>query len=176
MPPYPRWRYFPSYAAPPGWVGPLTALFAANRAYIDSAVIHAKRMESNDVLDVIAAGLQKLGFAVEQGKKKAGKLPRPVFFGDEGNYLRTYETTLLRLPKALRSRSRLAGLPWVTRSIAISFKQPRSWWTLGPYAGGTDRVPLQVRSALREDILCCRSRLREPPPQPAFEGLLLTCR
>ncbi len=31
------------------------------------------------------------GFAVEQGKKKMGKLPRPVFFGDEGTYLRTYE-------------------------------------------------------------------------------------
>ena len=32
-----------------------------------------------------------LGFDVEQGKQKAGKLPRPVFFGDEGTYLRTYE-------------------------------------------------------------------------------------
>jgi hypothetical protein len=88
---YPRWRYFPSYAPPPAWVAPLVALFATNRVHIDSAVTHAKRMESNDVLDVVAAGLQKLGFTVEQGKKKAGKLPRPVFFGDEGSYLRTYE-------------------------------------------------------------------------------------
>jgi hypothetical protein len=48
-------------------------------------------MESNDVLDVLASGLQALGFVVEQGKKKAGKLPRPVFFGDEGSFLRTYE-------------------------------------------------------------------------------------
>jgi hypothetical protein len=39
---------FPSYAAPPNWVGPLVALFAANRAEIDSAVTHAKRMESNE--------------------------------------------------------------------------------------------------------------------------------
>jgi hypothetical protein len=91
VPTYPRWRYFPSYAAPPPWVAPLVALFAANRASIDSAVTHAKRMESNDMLDVIAAGLQTLGFTVEQGKKKAGRLPRPVFFGDEGSYLRTYE-------------------------------------------------------------------------------------
>jgi hypothetical protein len=88
---YPRWRYFPSYAAPPVWVTPLVGLFAAERAQIDSAVTHAKRMESNDVLDVIAPGLQTLGFVVEQGKKKTGKLPRPVFFGDEGSYLRTYE-------------------------------------------------------------------------------------
>jgi hypothetical protein len=48
-------------------------------------------MESNDVLGVIAGGLQALGFEVEQGKQKAGKLPRPVFFGDEGTFLRTYE-------------------------------------------------------------------------------------
>jgi hypothetical protein len=48
-------------------------------------------MESNDVLAIIASGLQSLGFEVEQGKQKAGKLPRPVFFGDEGKYLRTYE-------------------------------------------------------------------------------------
>jgi hypothetical protein len=88
---YPRWRYFPSYAAPPAWVAPVVALFATSRPQIDSAVTHAKRMESNDVLDAIAAGLQQLGFVVEQGKKKTGKLPRPVFFGDEGKYLRTYE-------------------------------------------------------------------------------------
>jgi hypothetical protein len=48
-------------------------------------------MESNEVLSVIATDLRALGFDVEQGKQKAGKLPRPVFFGDEGSYLRTYE-------------------------------------------------------------------------------------
>jgi hypothetical protein len=48
-------------------------------------------MQSNDVLGVIAAGLEALNFTVETGKQKAGKLPRPVFFGDEGAFLRTYE-------------------------------------------------------------------------------------
>ena len=66
-------------------------MFAAHQADIDSAVEHAKRMESNDVLGVIADDLRLLGFDVEKGKQKAGKLPRPVFFGDEGAYLRTYE-------------------------------------------------------------------------------------
>jgi hypothetical protein len=69
----------------------VVAVFAARQADIDSAVVHAKRMESNDVLGVIADDLLQLGFQVEQGKQKAGKLPRPVFFGDEGAYLRTYE-------------------------------------------------------------------------------------
>jgi hypothetical protein len=90
-PPYPRWRYFPSYASPPDWVALVVALFAANRPQIDSAVVHAKPMTSNDVLGVIASDLQALNFTVETGKQKAGKLPRPVFFGDEGAFLRTYE-------------------------------------------------------------------------------------
>jgi hypothetical protein len=42
-------------------------------------------------LGVIAGDLRAVGFDVEQGKQKAGKLLRPVFFGDEGTYLRTYE-------------------------------------------------------------------------------------
>jgi hypothetical protein len=89
--PYPRWRYFPAYAAPPDWVAPLVSTFARVQAQIDSTVTHDKRMESDDVLRVLADGLARLGFVVEQGKKKTGKLPRPVFFGDEGAYLRTYE-------------------------------------------------------------------------------------
>jgi hypothetical protein len=49
-------------------------------------------MESNEVLRVLADDLEsKMGFKVERGKRQVGKLPRPVFFGDEGSYLRTYE-------------------------------------------------------------------------------------
>ena len=69
----------------------LVDAFAENRAKIDSAVVHEKRMESNDVLQAVAPALGALGFSIEQGKKKTGKLPRPVFFGDEGTFLRTYE-------------------------------------------------------------------------------------
>jgi hypothetical protein len=89
--PYPHWRYFPSYAAPPAWVEKVVVVFATNRSQIDSAVDHTKRMESNEVLGVIDGDLRTIGFDVEQGKQKAGKLPRPVFFGDEGKFLRTYE-------------------------------------------------------------------------------------
>jgi hypothetical protein len=89
--PYPRWRFFPSYSPPPEWVPLLIDVFADSQSRIDSAVVHEKRMESNDVLGVLGDGLVRLGFVVEQGKQKAGKLPRPVFFGDEGAFLRTYE-------------------------------------------------------------------------------------
>lgn len=49
-------------------------------------------MQSDDVLAVLAHDLQEqAGFQVESGKKAAGKLNRPVFFGDEGEFLRKYE-------------------------------------------------------------------------------------
>jgi hypothetical protein len=89
---YPRWRFFPSFAEPPAWVAPLVEIFRDHRTEIDSGVVHNKRMESNDVLAVLANDLERqLGFQVERGKKTIGKLPRPVFFGDEGTYLRKYE-------------------------------------------------------------------------------------
>jgi hypothetical protein len=89
---YPLWRYFPAHSPPPSWAEPLAGIFRAHRKQIDSKVTHSKRMESNDVLAAIADDLEnELGFTVERGKKKLGKLPRPVFFGDEGKYLRTYE-------------------------------------------------------------------------------------
>lgn len=88
---YPLWRFFPAYTPPPDWVLPVVGVFSAAQNEIDSAVAHAKRMESDAVLGVIAPGLTELGFAVEQGKKKDGKLPRPVFFGDEGKVVRNYE-------------------------------------------------------------------------------------
>ena len=90
--PYPQWRFFPAFRPPPSWVPALVSIFQANRAQIDSLVVHAKRMESDDVLRVLADDLERdMGFAVERGKKKMGKLRRPVFFGDQGTYLRTYE-------------------------------------------------------------------------------------
>ena len=63
-----------------GAVHPVVAVFTASRPQIDSAVVHPKPMQSNDVLAVIAPGLEALNFTVETGKQKAGKLPRPVFF------------------------------------------------------------------------------------------------
>jgi hypothetical protein len=47
--PYPRWRFFPSFIRPPDWIEPLIGVFTEHRSDIDSAVVHAKRMESNDV-------------------------------------------------------------------------------------------------------------------------------
>jgi len=89
---YPHWRFFPAFRPPPRWVPALVSIFETNRTQIDSLVVHAKRMESDDVLRVLADDLESdMGFAVERGTNRMGKLPRPVFFGDQGAYLRTYE-------------------------------------------------------------------------------------
>jgi hypothetical protein len=69
----------------------VVAVFSGAQPSIDSTTTFESRMESDDVLRVIEPGLIGLGFAVESGKSRDGKLPRPVFFGDEGTYLRTYE-------------------------------------------------------------------------------------
>ena len=41
------------------------------------------------MVSVLASGLIGMGFDVEQGKTQMDKLPRPVFFGGEGTFLRT---------------------------------------------------------------------------------------
>jgi hypothetical protein len=89
---YPDWRYFPADSPPPGWVHPLVEVFRDHQDEIDSKVVHPKRMQSDHVLAALADDLESsLEFQVERGKNKQGKLPRPVFFGDQGTYLRTYE-------------------------------------------------------------------------------------
>ena len=88
---FPDWRYFPAHSRPPAWVEPLVEVFRDHQAEIDSQIVHPQRMQSDDVLAVVADDLEeKLGFDVERGKNVEGKLPRPVFFGDQGSFLRTY--------------------------------------------------------------------------------------
>jgi hypothetical protein len=51
----------------------------------------AKGLSSDNVMAVLRADLQALGFAVEVDKKNSGKLKRPVFFGEDGRPSRQYE-------------------------------------------------------------------------------------
>lgn len=50
------------------------------------------RCNRTTFLASLQAVCRPLNFSVETGKRKAGKLPRPVFFGDEGISSRTYES------------------------------------------------------------------------------------
>jgi hypothetical protein len=174
--PYPRWRYFPAYAAPPDWVDPLVSIFAAARANIDSAVEHAKPMQSDDVLKELEPGLIGLGFVVEQGKTKTAKLPRPVFFGDEGKFLRTYEIDTFE----------------PTRGIAMEVEAGRATMGNAIYRDLIQSslmvdarflvlaVPVEYRykskgkqdegAEPRKDVLRCRGDLRQPSALAAVRG------
>jgi hypothetical protein len=49
------------------------------------------RLRSDAVLGALAPGLVKLGYAVETSKAAAGKIRRPVLFGDNGRAAVSYE-------------------------------------------------------------------------------------
>jgi hypothetical protein len=76
---YPDWRFFPAYAPPPDWVGPLVDVFRSHRAAIDSLVIHDDAMKGDLVLSVLAEDLEdQLGFEVEKGEESRETAPSSV--------------------------------------------------------------------------------------------------
>ena len=81
--PYPRWKFYPSYIGPPEWVaGVLDAFIAARRTIESGAQVG---LTSDAALAELRPFLEGVGFQIETGKRKAEKIRRPVFFGDEGH-------------------------------------------------------------------------------------------
>jgi hypothetical protein len=85
---YPLWKFYPPRIRPPDWVAPLIAVFTAAQASIDSRQVSST---SDAALSQLREALVSLGFDVEAGKTKAGKLRRPVLFGELGNESLAYE-------------------------------------------------------------------------------------
>ena len=50
-----------------------------------------KELSSNEVLAVLADGLEKNGFTIEKSKKKEDKIKIPVLFGRNGNLEKTFD-------------------------------------------------------------------------------------
>jgi hypothetical protein len=85
---YPRYTYYPRWQEAPPWVPHLAQVFAASESAIDTS----KNANKSDVaLEVLRPGLITIGFEVETGKTKAGKLFRPVFFGENERPERQYQ-------------------------------------------------------------------------------------
>lgn len=87
---YPRWRYFPSNSAAPEWVKPLVEVVSSAEPTISTETARTG-LSSDEVLRVLAPGLTALGYHVEDGKGRLGKVRRPVLFGDNGVPTLTYE-------------------------------------------------------------------------------------
>ncbi len=79
---FPRWQHFPRNVRPQPWVKPLVSVIAASETLIST--VSGGRLDSDEVLKVIASGLAGLGYTVEKGKKAVDKIDRPVLFGEMG--------------------------------------------------------------------------------------------
>lgn len=86
---YPEWSYFPRNVRPPDWVAEVVSVVAVAESEIGT--LTTKGPTSDAVLAVLAPGLASMGFAVEVGKAKAGKIRRPVLYGANGIESVAYE-------------------------------------------------------------------------------------
>jgi hypothetical protein len=87
---YPLWSYWPRNVKPPEWAISFTGVVAGSESQV-STVDKKTGISSDGVLSVLAPGLVALGYAVETGKTKAGKIVRPVLFGENGAAEVSYE-------------------------------------------------------------------------------------
>jgi hypothetical protein len=81
---------FPRTEPPPHFVPAVMETFRRFEKIIGTAFL-PKGLSSDSVMGVLRDDLQTLGFAVEADKSSAGKLKRPVFFGEDGRPFRQYE-------------------------------------------------------------------------------------
>lgn len=84
------WTYYPHNQKPPEWVTALVQVVAAAEDPICTE-IERQGLTSDAVLAALADGLLSLGYEVESGKTAAGKVRRPVLFGENGSTTVTYE-------------------------------------------------------------------------------------
>lgn len=87
---YPVCTCDPKNVDPPLWVQAFLGAVAASEPMISTA--EKKTGSSSDsVLAALEPGLPGRGYAVESGKKAAGKIRRPVLFGENGRPEVSYE-------------------------------------------------------------------------------------
>lgn len=75
------WAFFPLTATPPCSIRDLVAIFDFHANEITST---RKDLISDEVLAIIRADLEEIGYAVEKGKKKEEKIYVPVLYGIDG--------------------------------------------------------------------------------------------
>lgn len=78
-----RFSTYPRTEPPASFVKDVVDIFRKNESSI-STITMKKGLTSDEALAVLRKDLLAFGFEVEKGKKKADKLERPVFFGENG--------------------------------------------------------------------------------------------
>lgn len=90
MPQAVRFSTFPRTQPPQPFVAEVVRIFDAHVAALSTRTL-AKGLTSDQLLALLSKDLSRLGFSLETDKTKAGKLRRPVFFGENGTPARQYE-------------------------------------------------------------------------------------
>lgn len=114
--PYPLWRYYPAWGKPPVWVAEIARVVSAARPDVDSNAAHLK---SNEALAALGEGLRALGFMVEA---KAGRLPRPVLFGDQGMVVKSFNVDAFRESDGISVEVEAGGAIYNNRVLFDVFK------------------------------------------------------
>ena len=78
-----RFTSFPQTMPPPDFVPLIVDIFRNHEPTI-STIALAKGLESDPVLKELAGDLANIGSVVETAKATKGKIPRPVFYGENG--------------------------------------------------------------------------------------------
>jgi hypothetical protein len=87
---WPAWTYFPHNEKPSPWVDDLLEVVKAAEGAICTETPR-EGLTSDTVLLALAPGMRLIGYDVESGKTTAGKVRRPVLFGENGMPTVTYE-------------------------------------------------------------------------------------
>lgn len=77
-----KWTYFPRNKKITDELLHVISVFESQKSNIDS--YSHKKLESNDVLKVLADDLEKIGYQVERSKKEKDKIKMPVLYGECG--------------------------------------------------------------------------------------------
>jgi hypothetical protein len=86
---YPLWKFYPSRSRAPDWLASVVDAFGTAAPQIDSRLNHG--VTSDVALAVLRPALVELGFEIEASKSAAGKIRRPVLFGENGRAIVAYE-------------------------------------------------------------------------------------
>jgi len=78
-----RFISFPRTEPPPSYVPQIVQVFQQHETAI-STLERAHHLKSDEVLAILRADLEAIGFCVERGKQADQKIERPVFFGENG--------------------------------------------------------------------------------------------
>jgi hypothetical protein len=177
MPPsahdYPAWQFYPARSPAPGWVDSVTTAFSGAQTQIDSRV--KSGVSSNMALAALRPALVAAGFEIEAGKTAAGKIRRPVLFGERGHPRVAYEVDGfhpdLRIVLEIEAGRGAAGNADYRDLIRTSLIVDADYLIPGmmlEYRSGKTTLRSYERTQDQIDAIYASERLRLP-----FKGILL---